>query len=250
MRTLAKPLIFSIIAMLPFITSCDSDKWPFGVKGKGPIVTEERSFDSVIKGLDLSIDAKVYVTQSDENKFRIEAQSNILDVLETELNGDVVKIKFNCNVRKHDEIRIFAYIPETKYFEIDGSGTITAADTVYTDEIQFEIKGSGDINFAVVPTDANTDTYIYSNIDGSGEIELLGKAYSHEISIQGSGEIEAYYLMSDKTSIDIEGSGTCWVYTRESLHVSIDGSGNVYYGGNPSDIVKHISGSGSVVKYP
>jgi len=237
-----------LITSLIFI-QCNSDKWPGCLKGKGSTVTEYRNFSGDVQGIDLNVPADLYVTQGDANEFKIVAQQNILDNMKTELRGDVVKVTFDKCVKKHAGITIYATIPYVKYLKIDGSGKIVGTDTVYTDEIQFAIEGSGNILFTIKPDTFYSTTKVYTSIDGSGDVELIGLADEHHISITGSGDIDAYRMDTEDTFIEIKGSGNCWVYATNYLYVDIDGSGDVYYGGNP-DIEWHISGSGELHEYP
>jgi len=67
-----------------------------------------------------------------------------------------------------------------------------------------------------------------------------------EISLTGSGNFSGFSLSAESCQVDIAGSGNCEVTAGNTLDVSIDGSGSVFYKGSPS-IKDHISGSGRVV---
>ncbi|MFM7859228.1 MAG: GIN domain-containing protein [Flammeovirgaceae bacterium] len=46
----------------------------------------------------------------------------------------------------------------------------------------------------------------------------------------------------------IAGSGNITIAVSGSLNANIVGSGNIYYQGNPADIVVNVTGSGKVIK--
>jgi len=66
--------------------------------------------------------------------------------------------------------------------------------------------------------------------------------------LTGSGSILAREFYTDNANVDLTGSGSVEVYTTDFLEVRLTGSGIVYYYGNPVNVVKEITGSGSVIK--
>jgi len=86
------------------------------------------------------------------------------------------------------------------------------------------------------------------NNTGSGNVVISGPMEVEylDLYIMGSGNISGFSLSAAYCQVDITGSGNCEVTALNSLDVSIDGSGSVFYKGSPS-IENHISGSGRVV---
>jgi hypothetical protein len=93
----------------------------------------------------------------------------------------------------------------------------------------------------------NTNS-LKSLISGSGNILLKGNASSHEIDITGSGDVDAPELRTEVTRVSISGAGDAKVYADRELDTNINGSGNVFYGGNPEKFSKQISGTGKIEK--
>ena len=93
----------------------------------------------------------------------------------------------------------------------------------------------------------NKHNYFASvTISGSGSAKLIGSADEVKFINEGSGKIKAYDFPVKKAEIDIEGSGYIYVNVSESLVARIDGSGNIYYIGNPAINFKEF-GSGSLI---
>ena len=57
---------------------------------------------------------------------RIDAQQNILDNIETFVNNEVLTIKFDKNVGRHEEIYVYLTIANLKQLGISGSGDISS----------------------------------------------------------------------------------------------------------------------------
>lgn len=229
-------------------SQCNADKWTDCIKGNGEVVSETRTYDRSIKGVEMDISGNLYIKPGEENDIRIDAQQNIIDNIETYLTANnYLRIKFDKCVRNYSSINIIATIPKAEYLAILGSGSIYAYDTVFIDHLEMAIEGSGDIHMLVMPDTTLTDyPSLATDILGSGNVELRGFVDRHTIDIDGSGDIHAYGMETNETYISVLGSGNCKVYVNDLLDVYIDGSGDVYYRGHPSEKHVRIEGSGNV----
>jgi hypothetical protein len=90
--------------------------------------------------------------------------------------------------------------------------------------------------------------YTISELNGSGTVHLLGESDSHEVILDGSGTIRTEEFATNKTTIQLDGSGSAYVNARLLLQVQLDGSGNIYYKGVPH-IETNITGTGDLIQY-
>ncbi len=84
--------------------------------------------------------------------------------------------------------------------------------------------------------------------EGSGDIELTGWSTRFDADISGSGDLESRGLKAQFTTLNISGSNSANVHASESLEVNIVGIADVYYSGNPKEVIKDILGAGSLNK--
>ncbi|GAB3244931.1 head GIN domain-containing protein [Hymenobacter seoulensis] len=238
-----KPLALLLLPATLLTAACSHEGEVFGpsVRGTGPTQSEIRSLNAFDR-LELKIDAEVIVSQGSPQQVRIEAQRNILDVLETEQSGDKLEIEYGrVNVRSHDPIRIYVTVPTLREVEVSGSGKARTGTPWTATSFQAGVSGSGEIelNFAQVES-------LRTNVSGSGEARLSGSAPSHNITISGSGKVSAYDLATLDTYVSISGSGRSYVRAARTLNADITGSGAVYYRDTPV-VSSRITGSGRVV---
>jgi hypothetical protein len=64
--------------------------------------------------------------------------------------------------------------------------------------------------------------------------------------VSGSGNINCSNLKTENAEIRVSGSSDVHVFASVSLKVNVSGSGDVYYGGNPTSPEIHSAGSGTV----
>lgn len=229
---------FCFMALGAFLfSSCEK------VKGTGPSVTQIRNVTG-FTGLSVSLSGRVNYTIGPVYKVEVQAQQNILDVLETyrDMNQLVVKTKPGVWVKPTETIIVNITAPDLNYINLDGSANIYVHGNATAPECAFRISGSGNIE-ADSLTVSNQFT---ATLSGSGDVKVnKGTINKQLLKTSGSGKIDMGNVTSNKTTSDINGSGSMWVNAQQELDVSISGSGSVYYRGNPL-ITTRISGSGKV----
>lgn len=229
-----KYLIFILSAFL--FCSCDN------INGSGHIQTEKRDvrqFDGVLASGSMDIE----ITNGDNVSVEVEADDNILQYIITEVNDGLLDVHFKPYTSFNNvHVKVYVTAPVLKRLFVKGSGNITSKNTIQnTRSIDTDISGSGDINVTVDAPDVKAD------ISGSGNLSLQGHCKNFDGTISGSGDLKCKNLLSENTTVNIYGSGTAHVFSSVQLKGSIAGSGDIYYGGNPSSTQVNKAGSGSIV---
>ncbi|MES2767268.1 MAG: head GIN domain-containing protein [Bacteroidota bacterium] len=215
--------------------------WGSGVKGSGNIKTETRQLGE-FHSIETNGFMEILVTQGASQPVRIEGDDNLLEYITTEVENGVLVIgtKEGSFSTKND-MKIYVSMPDIKKLAIAGSGSIQGQNDFKTGDLGLEIEGSGDIK--VVGTFKN----VKSEISGSGDIVVKGTAIAQSVEVNGSGDVHAEELQtSGDCSVEISGSGDCRVWANGVLKAEINGSGDVRYKGTPTSVDSDISGSGSV----
>jgi hypothetical protein len=213
------------------------------VRGEGPVVTETRSVKD-FKGIELGASGDVYFKQAPEFKVVVETQKNIAEILETVVEGGVLKINFKHNFGNvsTDKLIIRVEAPSFDKIELSGSGNMTAENALTGSSLDIKLGGSGNISIKEA-----TFSKVEADVTGSGNVEIGGTTDSGDIGVTGSGDISADKLKAKSIKANVTGSGNIDCYAETDLDVSITGSGDVHYGGSPS-VKMHVTGSGSVEK--
>ncbi|MBO9561360.1 MAG: DUF2807 domain-containing protein [Niastella sp.] len=233
-------LVLSALSLLLFATSCRKK-----INGEGPSVNQSRTVANFTK-VSLNIPAILYVTQEPGFKLTIDAQQNILDMIQTNVSGDELRIRFDNDKRlgNHDKIIIRVSAPLFNSLGISGSGDISSSSALQSSSLWLGLSGSGSITLAEVNVTDKIDAYI----SGSGNIQVnTGTANNGGLNISGSGGIEMLGVTFRNIETHISGSGNIKATVTNQLEAHISGSGSVYYKGTPA-VNTHISGSGSVRK--
>lgn len=191
------------------------------VTGSGDIISETRDvkdFDS----LRLMSSGDIHLTQTDESGIKIEADDNVMPLINTEVENDVLIISrepSTCTIS--EEVKIYLNMKDIEQLSILGSGEIIGENEIESETLGLSISEAGEMSLNI-----DVDT-LSTTISGSGEYNLEGNADEHEATITESGTLNAYELITDKTTVTISGYGEAYVYASENLNTYISGNSKV-----------------------
>jgi hypothetical protein len=221
-----KVLKFVVVLLCLIIFSCDLDNDTISfsgtncVDGQGVVVSESRVLND-FNGINSSIYGDILITQGPLEDVILEAQQNILDVIETNVvNGELI-ITLNRCIDIFEPIKVHITIPDIQNLTLTGVG---------------EFVSQNDFS------SANLDI----TLTGTGDFDLKGTVNNLDILLTGVGDVNAFDLISDVCNVNVTGVGDIEVFANEELNVILSGVGNVFYMGNP-DLTINITGSGNVI---
>lgn len=215
------------------------------VFGSGRVTTEQRPVDR-FEDLLLEGSLEVHLKQGQLAPVRIEAEDNVLRLVETSVSGTTLRVKLRNNVNLKRFKPIHVYLQSEKYSKIifSGSGSLTGngSDTIKSSLFSYEINGSADASLKVVANEVQV------RVHGSGNVQLDGTTSDYLSVINGSGNIHAAGLQSASAQVQISGSGEQQIWVTDKLDARISGSGNIRYKGTPGTVNSTVSGSGKITK--
>lgn len=229
---------------------------------------------------------KLYLKQGSTQKVEIEGSKDILQEIETEVDGNRLVIGkegkwFDWN-SNDDDITVYITVPEIEGLSVSGSGDIIGQSKITARDMDLNVSGSGTLQLDVEASgDVEADVSGSGEIDlkgrcrsfdsdvsgsgkvmlsinvaeiadfsvsGSGKIAASGSAQTVKTTISGSGKVLAASLETNRCEVRISGSGDVEINVKNELDANISGSGSVSYKGNPGKVNSHASGSGKVRK--
>ena len=240
-RTLLAACIAASLAATSHVAAAS---WSWGgeqVQGSGRIVKQVRqvgNFNGLALGLPGHLELRIGNTES----VTIEADDNLLPLLETVVEGGTLKIrphKRNLSLQSKS-IRIVVQARSIERLSLGGSGSIDA-DPLRARKLDVDLGGSGSINLKGVESEV-----LAVSLGGSGDLKAAqGTIGKLTVSIGGSGDVDLGRVQTNSASVTIAGSGEATVWPRNELSATIAGSGDVNYYGDPQ-VSKSTVGSGGV----
>jgi hypothetical protein len=239
-KSITTPLLALFVLLTAATTISAGCNYIGGVSGNGNVIKQDRSVGS-FTAIDVSSAFKVYLTQGTTNSVTVEADENLLPIIETKVEGSTLKISVTKPVHHFEKANI--YITFTTLNSIDASGAVDlyTQGKITGTELGVDLSGASEAELNLA--------YNRVKIDGSGasKIKLTGNAENASVDFSGSGKLFAFDYAVTNMEVDISGAGEAEVNVTGSLNTSISGSGNIRYKGNPV-IKQEISGAGSIKK--
>ena len=189
------------------------------VEGSGKIATQSRVVKPFTR-IKTEMDVDVYVTAGESLSIKIALDSNLVDLIETNVQGQTLEITTHGSFTTYNQCRAEITLPSLRAVIAEGSGDI-------------EVMGVEGRDFLVA-------------LEGSGNIRAMGFIENLEIELSGEGNIDTRDLKTHNVRVNLDGSGEVVVFADQLFDGSIGGSGSITYYGEPKETKKNISGSGKI----
>lgn len=188
--------------------------------GSGKAATVERSASGSFDSIVLRSAENLEVQIGPQLQIKVSGDDNLLDLIETRLEGGRLVIDSHGSYRTRTPITVQVQLPALKDFTLEGS-----ADA--------RIRGLDGGRFRV-------------ELDGSGSIDASGKVEELAVDLNGSGDILFAKLQAKSVEAELNGSGDIVVAVIDRLRAEINGSGDIRYHGNPAKLHSAVNGSGDI----
>jgi hypothetical protein len=202
-------------------------------------------------GVSVSGAIELYVSQGSQTVAVSAAETEKVNDIETYVENRILYIRFkskkswwsdqwNTTGRNY---RAYVSAPMIRSLTSSGSGNIKIEGMLKSDELEFEISGSGNISGRIETENLEVTQ------SGSSNVRLTGIATKAEFECSGSGNIISSDLAIDICSVEMSGSGNAELQVNKELSAEISGSGNIRYKGEANVVNSSVAGSGKIRKY-
>jgi len=212
-----------------------------GVVGNGQHQVERRDIGAV-SGLDVNGPLEVEVRVGPAPSLQLDADSNLLAMVKTDSSGDRLRIWVDGSIRGSNPVHVVYTTPRLSRIDSSGSGTL-AVSGLNGGALNVSQNGSRstELSGAVGRLDVS--------VNGSGGVNAAGlDSGNTTASLHGSGRLDLGQLRGGVVNLEVHGSGGVRASgTAHTLNVRLHGSGSADLAGLRSDAADLASyGSGSI----
>jgi hypothetical protein len=218
--------------------------WNIGsdtVQGSGHVGKQARQV-AHFSGLAVDVPGKVELHVGTTEGVSIEADDNILPLVETMVENDTLHIRpVRQSLNLHPRtLHVTVNAREIDHLSLAGSGSVQA-DALRGRKLKVAIGGSGAIAAGAIDGDE-----LAVRVAGSGSMSAgAGAVRSVSVSVAGSGDVDLGKVKAGEAEVNSAGSGNTTVWAQDRLSVKSVGSGDVSYYGDPK-VSRQVVGSGEV----
>ena len=135
--------IFAFIAVVT-LSSCNFDISLGQVDGNGNVVTEERSVADFTKvkgaaGID------VYLTEGTENKVTVEADENLMELIETEVEGGKLRIRAIQNIGRAKAKKVHVTYVNLSSIEASSGADVIGNSVIKSETLNLDTSSGADL---------------------------------------------------------------------------------------------------------
>jgi hypothetical protein len=213
-------LLLAGIAVLVLVDRSSNTSNRQAGTGSGVAATQARSLPP-LTGVDLSGANNVVVRVGAPQSVIVHADSNLLGRVTTQVSsGSLVIGNTPGTLNARSPMFVAVSVPSLDALTVQGSG-----------------------NISVTGIDSRSLTV---RLPGTGTIHAAGTTARLDVAIGGSGTALLSGLIARDATASIDGSGSIVLTATHSLDASISGSGTILYTGNPAQVSKSVTGSGTI----
>ena len=212
------------------------------VQGDGNVQKETRDL-SGFTGVKTSTAIDIYLTQGNSFSVVVEADNNLLEYIETEVDNGVLKVYVDkVNITKSEKKVVHVTMKEIDLIKASSAGDVIGQTPVKAEELKISTSSAGDVKLEVHVGK------LYLSTSSSGDITLKGEAEYLEASTSSAGDIKAYELTVKEADVSASSAGDVKITVTERLIARASSAGDVYYMGDPKYVDAKSSSAGDVVK--
>ena len=207
------------------------------MKGNGNVVSQDRPVEP-FSSIEIGGVLNVYLEQGDTEALSVEADENLLEIIETENRGNtlVVGLKKGVELKKAQEKNVYITLRRIDELDIGGVVRVESTNPINLEQLDLNVGGVSHVDLELRGNRLDAKATMVGNLT------LRGKIQEANIKNGGVGSLKAFDLEVDKLTINNSGVGSAEVQAQQEISITSSGIGSVRYKGNP--VVKELTTSG------
>lgn len=234
--------IIGALATVLMLSSCHFDSIVGQVHGDGNVETEERMVSENFSEVKGSAGLDVYLTKGSENKIIVEADENLLEIIETNIDNGRLSITTKQNIGRSKSKKVHVTYKKLDEIYASSGADVIGNSVIKSERIILDASSGSDIEVEVFAKEVIVDT------SSGADIHVTGKATLLMASSSSGSEINARELTVINCNADASSGGNIIINVKEKLSAEATSGGNIRYYGNPTAVSNDASRSGNVRK--
>ena len=234
-----KPIqILFLVLAASLTTACQFDINLGQVNGNGNVLTEERPVSESFTAIRGSAGLDVVLEQGDEAKIVVEADENLLDIIETEIVEGKLKIGTKENIGRSKAKKVYVTYTSLNTIEASSGADVIANSVVKSENLTLDCSSGSDLEVDIFAK------YVIAETSSGADLKVSGKATNLDASASSGSDLNAKDLLVINCTADVSSGAEITVNVKEKLISETSSGGDVHYYGNPGNVSKNESKSG------
>jgi hypothetical protein len=209
-----------LLAVALLLSACDEPR-----SRNAPVRTEEREIEP-FNSIDLRGDARLEITVGSNETLALEGRAGYIERISTQVRGDTLYIRS----KRRD------------WLWTEGDPRVTIRISVPSLE-SLRLRGGNDVRLDGFDGGASK-----IKIEGAAHIVATGQLDELTVRMSGAGHADLSKLIANEAKVTVDGVGSVYVNTKESLDATMNGVGAILYSGNPREVNTAMNGLGTIAR--
>jgi len=222
--------------MALLLTSCIN--FNTGVMGNGEVTTQDRATNEPFTEILASEGLDVYISQGETATIKVEADSNVIDLIATDIKQGELHIHTTENIGRATKT-VYVSLPALTSIKATSGADVETQNTIRGANIRLSASSGADLSATLVANSINASTSSGASLKVSGESDNL------TASASSGSDLVAAELMSRNVIADASSGAYVKVHAIEKLDANASSGGDVDYTGEAK--VSQVKSSGGSV---
>ncbi|WP_431135957.1 head GIN domain-containing protein [Psychroserpens mesophilus] len=229
MTTLTKIIVATVLGIL--LVSCNFD-FNLGVKGNGNVTTTDRALNEDFNAIEVSRGLDVYLTQSDSESIRVQADENLQEIITVEVENGVLSISAEENISSAASKKIMVNFKNIDRISTSSGSDVISTTIIKANDLEIHTSSGSDVELEV-----DVENLICESSSGS-DIKLSGTTHTFRAEASSGSDIKAAKLKAVTTKAEANSGADITVNTSKELTAHANSGGDIKYYGNPEKVKK------------
>jgi len=233
--------IILAVVLVSTLSSCQFD-FHSGINGNGNVITEERSVSNDFTEVRGSTGLDVYLTEGTENKIVIEADENLMKLIETNISNGKLTIRSSKNIGRSKAKKVHVTYISLDNIEASSGADVFGNSVIKSETLSLDCSSGADIEVEVFANE------LYAETSSGADIEVSGKTNIFHANASSGSDLDAKKLQAITCNAKASSGADITVTVKDNLDAKASSGGDIRYYGNPDLANKKQGRSGSIRK--
>lgn len=213
-----------------------------GEDGNGNVITEEREVTEDFTEVRGSSGLDVYLTKGNENKIVVEADENLLQYIETNIEEGKLHVSTSENIGRSTAKKVYVTYKQLNNIEASSGAEVVGNSVIESQTLSLKSSSGAELKVEVFAQDLTAKT------SSGADLNVSGKASSLTADASSGSEVDAKELLVINCNAEASSGAEVTVNVKEQLETHVSSGGEINYYGNPLSVNSNKSHSGNVNK--
>ncbi|HEX8548727.1 MAG TPA: head GIN domain-containing protein [Cytophagaceae bacterium] len=204
------------------------------IEESGKMITKSGKIEGFAK-LSVRGNIKVYLTQSNENRYELKGDENYVKNINIGEIGNTLNVHPDKGMRRSKNVELHLYFTNIEELKLSGGSSIDCLAEIKGERLTIDCSGGSSgtlwLNYKDIVCESSSGT----------NIEMKGTADNFTLDVSSGSNVDADGLLTKQCTVDGSSGANIQVNASDKLNVDVSSGAHLSYAGNPE--VKKINTS-------